>query len=373
MLPDVGEQGQRRLLDSSVVVVGAGGLGAPVLLYLAAAGVGRLTVVDDDVVELSNLQRQVLFRTEDVGRSKAAVSAEVLNALDPELEVNVLAVRLRPDNALEVLQGHDLVVDATDSIPARYLLDDACALLGLPWIHASVHRFEGRVALFRPRDGPAYRDLHPEPPPPGSIQGCGEAGVLGVVPGVLGTMQAALALDVLLGRAEDAEGRLTLVDVRGLETRHLSFERDRARPTVQSLEAADAIWQADPACATMRQVEGPTSGQAGPMIQSIRPESLVSNMNEGWSPFVLDVRSAAEHQQLAAACCDMLVPHTSVLGVIDALPKDRDIVVYCKLGGRSQMAIMGLIQAGVPAERLWNLEGGIMAWNAVAPEQMVRG
>ncbi len=372
LLPEVGERGQRLLLEASVAVVGAGGLGTPVLLYLAAAGVGQITVVDDDVVDLSNLQRQVLFRTTDVGRSKVEVACEALRALDPEVRVVGVTSRLTPDNALEILQGHDLIVDATDSIPARYLLDDACALLNVPWIHASLHRFEGRIALFEPATGAGYRDLHPEPPPAGSIQGCGEVGVLGAVPGVVGSMQAALALDVLLGRADEAKGRLTLVDVHRLETRHLRFARDPHRLPPSDLSAARAVWEADPACAG-RHVEGGPTSRGGPMIQSIDAASMLARMHDGWAPFVLDVRSGAEHDQLAAMSCNLHVPHTAVLGAIDELPTEGDILVHCKLGGRSMMAVMALIHAGVPAERLWNLDGGIEAWSALAPEMMVQG
>jgi molybdopterin/thiamine biosynthesis adenylyltransferase/rhodanese-related sulfurtransferase len=372
VLPEVGEQGQRRLLSSSVAVIGAGGLGAPVLLYLAAAGVGRLTVIDDDVVDRSNLQRQVLFRAMDVGRPKTDVAVEALHALNPEIVVDGVPSRLTPDNALDVLDGHDLVIDATDSIPARYLLDDACALLGLPWIHASLHRFEGRVALFDPATGPGYRDLHPEPPPPGAIQGCGEVGVLGAVPGVIGSMQAALAIDVLLGRADEAFGRLTLVDVHRLETRHLRFARDPRRDPPSNLDAARTVWDNNPTCAG-RHLEGGPASRDVSMIQSMDASTMLARMRDGWTPFVLDVRSGAEHDQLSASSCDLHVPHTAVLGALNDLPQEGDILVHCKLGGRSMMAVMALIQAGVPAERLWNLDGGIEAWNALAPEMMVRG
>ena len=250
-MEEIGVDGQARLSAAAVAVVGAGGLGCPVLLYLAAAGVGRLTVIDDDVVSLSNLQRQVIYRTEDVGRNKAEVAAQRVLDLDPDLDVHVHVTRLNPSNALALLKGHDLVIDGTDLIPARYLIDDACALLDTPWIHASVHRFEGRLALFEPATGPSYRDLHPDAPPPGTVQACDEVGVLGAVPGVLGTMQAALAVEVLLGRGVDAKGRLTLVDVQALDVRHLAFQRLEGRASPTDLSGASRIWEADPACLSL--------------------------------------------------------------------------------------------------------------------------
>lgn len=369
-LDDVGREGQARLGAASVAVVGAGGLGCPVLLYLAAAGVGRLTVIDDDVVSLSNLQRQVLYRTEDVGRKKAEVAAERILALDPELEVRVHVERLHPGNALSVLEGHDVVIDGTDLIPARYLMDDACAILELPWIHASVHRFEGRLALFEPTSGASYRDLHPDPPPPGSVQACDEVGVLGAVPGVLGTMQAALAVEVLLGRGEDARGRLTLVDVRGLDIRHLHFERLDDRPAPTDLSHASELWEADPACRARRHLDETDAAPAGTMFHQISSAEFLQRRADGWAPFVLDVRSAQEHASMAAHSCGLFVPHPQVVDVMSALPAEGDILIHCKSGMRSMMAAMLLMEAGFEGSRLYNLEDGILGWYALAPEDI---
>ena len=369
-LEEIGPDGQARLGSASVAVVGAGGLGCPVLLYLAAAGVGRLTVIDDDVVSLSNLQRQVIYRTEDVGRSKAEVAAERVLALDPGLDVQVHVARLSPDNALGVLGNHDLVIDGTDLIPARYLIDDTCAILGTPWIHASVHRFEGRLALFEPTNGASYRDLHPDPPPPGTVQACDEVGVLGAVPGVLGTMQAALAVEVLLGRGEHAKGRLTLVDVQGLEVRHLSFQRlkDRASPT--DLSEAKRIWEADPACRAGRHLDETDVAPEDMMFHQISSSEFLQKRADGWAPFVLDVRSAQEHASMAAHSCGLFVPHPQVVEVMSELPAEGDILIHCKSGMRSMMAAMLLMEAGVDGSRLYNLEDGILGWYALAPEDI---
>ncbi|MGB0617438.1 MAG: ThiF family adenylyltransferase [Candidatus Poseidoniaceae archaeon] len=369
-LEEIGQQGQAALGASSVAVVGAGGLGCPVLLYLAAAGVGRLTVIDDDVVNLSNLQRQVIYRTQDVGRSKAEVARERLLDLDPAVEVVAHLERLNPDNALELLKGHDLVVDGTDLIPARYLIDDACALLDLPWIHASVHRFEGRLAYFEPKAGPSYRDLHPDPPPPGSVQACNEVGVLGAVPGVLGTMQAALCVEVLLGREEPARGRLTLVDVQSMDTRHLRYHRLEGRMSPTDLSDARALWQADPACNLGRHLEGTGAPTGGQMFHQIDSAAFLQRRADGWAPFVLDVRSTQEHASMAAHSCDITVPHTQVLDVMGDLPESGDILIHCKAGMRSMMAAMMLIEAGIDAARLYNLQDGILGWYALAPEDI---
>ena len=369
-LDEIGLEGQRKLGSASVAVVGAGGLGCPVMLYLAAAGVGRLTVIDDDVVSLSNLQRQVIYRTEDVGRKKAEVAGERVLALDPHLDVQVHIARLNPSNALTLLAGHDVVIDGTDLIPARYLIDDACALLETPWIHASVHRFEGRLALFEPAAGASYRDLHPDPPPPGTVQACDEVGVLGAVPGVLGTMQAALAVEVLLGRGEEAKGRLTLVDVQALDVRHLAFQRLEGRASPTDLSGATTIWEADPACRAGRHLDETDAAPAGLMIHQISSSEFLQRRADGWAPFVLDVRSAQEHANMAAHSCGLFVPHPQVVGVMDELPAEGDILIHCKSGMRSMMAAMMLMEAGIDGARRYNLQDGILGWYALAPEDI---
>ena len=369
-MEEIGADGQARLSSAAVAVVGAGGLGCPVLLYLAAAGVGRLTVIDDDVVSLSNLQRQVIYRTEDVGRNKAEVAAQRVLDLDPDLDVHVHVTRLNPSNALALLKGHDLVIDGTDLIPARYLIDDACALLDTPWIHASVHRFEGRLALFEPATGASYRDLHPDAPPPGTVQACDEVGVLGAVPGVLGTMQAALAVEVLLGRGEDAKGRLTLVDVQALDVRHLAFQRLEGRASPTDLSAASTIWEADPACRAGRHLDETDAAPAGMMFHQISSSEFLQKRANGWAPFVLDVRSAQEHASMAAHSCGLLVPHPQVVEAMTELPAEGDILIHCKSGMRSMMAAMLLMEAGVDGARLYNLEDGILGWYALAPEDI---
>ena len=269
-----------------------------------------------------------------------------------------------------MLKGHDLVIDGTDLIPARYLIDDACAMLDTPWIHASVHRFEGRLALFEPATGASYRDLHPDAPPPGTVQACDEVGVLGAVPGVLGTMQAALAVEVLLGRGEDAKGRLTLVDVQALDVRHLAFQRLEGRASPTDLSGASTIWEADPACRAGRHLDETDAAPAGMMFHQISSSEFLQKRANGWAPFVLDVRSAQEHASMAAHSCGLLVPHPQVVEAMAELPDEGDILIHCKSGMRSMMAAMLLMEAGVDGARLYNLEDGILGWYALAPEDI---
>ncbi|DAC19992.1 MAG TPA: HesA/MoeB/ThiF family protein, partial [Candidatus Poseidoniales archaeon] len=215
-LPNVGVEGQQRLGESSVLIVGAGGLGSPASLYLAAAGVGRLGLIDNDAVDVSNLQRQILHATEDVGRPKVESAKETLGALDPNVNVEVFNERLHPGNVLERFQGWDLIIDGTDNLPTRYLIDDACSLLGLPWMYGSVFRFEGQVSLFNHNGGPCYRDLFPEPPPPEAVPTCSEAGVFGVLPGIIGLLQATEAIKLLLGMPTSLSGVLLLYDAQSM-------------------------------------------------------------------------------------------------------------------------------------------------------------
>ena len=237
-LPDVGMEGQRRLNQASVLIVGAGGLGSPAALYLAAAGVGRLGLIDNDAVELSNLQRQIIHSTADVGTAKVESAKATLHDLDPNIVVEVFHERLNPTNALERFEGWDLIIDGTDNLPTRYLVDDACSLLGLPWVYGSVFRFEGQVSLFNFQNGPCYRDLFPVPPPADAVPSCAEAGVLGVLPGMIGVLQATEAIKVLLGMTPSLSGTLLLYDATTMTFDKLRFEADPSRPAITGLEQA---------------------------------------------------------------------------------------------------------------------------------------
>jgi len=377
LLPEVGIEGQRRIQQASVLIIGAGGLGSPVAMYLAAAGVGRIGLVDDDTVDLSNLQRQLLHGTKDVGRPKVVSAEESLLGIDPGLCVEIHHSRLSPENALSLMgEGWDIVVDGTDNLPTRYLIDDACALLGLPWVYGSVFRFEGQVTVFGHDGGPRYRDLYPVAPPPGAVQGCNEAGVLGVLPGLVGTLQATEVLKTLIGVGPSLSGRLLVIDTMDMAFRHLKFEADPSRPEVTDLDAAaamvnDPAWCLPAVLATSPQQSNIEGAPPQGMMQSLDMTQFLARRSEGWTPFILDVRSNEEYEAARVASCGLQVPHTDVLSELSNLPAEGDIVVHCRSGMRSQMAIMVLIQAGVDPARLYNLDGGIQAWSMAKPDEII--
>ena len=377
-LPDVGIEGQRRLGQSSVLIIGAGGLGSPAALYLAAAGVGRIGLIDNDAVELSNLQRQVIHATSDVGTPKVHSAKAALNAIDPNVVVEVFHERLNPTNILERFEGWDVIVDGTDNLPTRYLVDDACSLLGLPWVYGSVFRFEGQVSLFNFQNGPCYRDLFPEPPPAAAVPSCAEAGVLGVLPGLIGVLQATEALKVLLGMPPSLSGTLLLYDAKTMEFDKLSFAADPTRMPVSDLSEAAAMLSDDDWCLV------PSDGKAAPeeqksvengkvgMFHHISMTEFLQRRGEGWAPFIFDVRSAAEHAEVSVSTCNLHAPHTEMVSALPSLPEEGDIVIHCKSGMRSQLAAIELIKLGVAADRLYNLDGGILGWMAAAPDEIVR-
>lgn len=377
-LPNVGVEGQQRLSESSVLIVGAGGLGSPAALYLAAAGVGRLGLIDNDAVDMSNLQRQILHATDDVGRPKVESAKETLGALDPNVKVEVFHERLHPANVLERFKGWDLIIDGTDNLPTRYLIDDACSLLGLPWMYGSVFRFEGQVSLFNHNGGPCYRDLFPEPPPPEAVPTCSEAGVFGVLPGVIGLLQATEAIKLLLGMPTSLSGALLLYDAQSMSFDTLRFEADPERPRVVDLSEAASMLSDEAWCMNEGgQSESPqeqksVSTQKGVMFNHLSMADFMQRRSEGWTPFILDVRSDAEYAEARVSVCDHQVPHSTIHSAIDSIPQNADVLIYCKSGMRSQLAAIELIKSGYAAQRLYNLEGGIMAWNAAVPEEVVR-
>lgn len=376
VLPGVGIEGQQKLSNANVLVVGAGGLGSPVLLYLAAAGVGRIGVIDDDTVALSNLQRQIIHSTERIGHKKVTSAGQRLNELNDEVEVVAYDTRLTPDNALKIMsEGWDLVVDGTDNIPTRYLVDDVCSLLNLPWVYGSIYRFEGQVSVFNFKGGPTYRDLFTTAPPAGAVPSCSEGGVLGVLPGVIGSLQANEVLKMILGLGEVLNGRLLLYDAEQMHFNTLTFSHDTTRPPVSDLEQVSAMFESPEWCAVAdpkRSIQVGGASDDSTMFQSISMADFIAQRNEGWSPFVLDVRSDLEYRQARVASCDHQVSHESVTSNLEELPKDRDILLYCKSGMRSQTAAMLLIQAGLDGTKLYNLEGGILGWHAALPNEIVK-
>lgn len=376
-LPDVGLEGQQRLNEASVLIIGAGGLGSPAALYLAAAGVGRLGLVDDDRVDLSNLQRQILHATDDVGSRKVDSAKATLNALDAGVMVETYAERLHPGNALGLLEGWDIVIDGTDNLPTRYLIDDSCSLLGIPWVYGSVFRFEGQVSLFNHNGGPSYRDLFPEPPPPEAVPSCADAGVFGVLPGVIGVLQATEAIKLLLGFEPALSGALLVYDAIKMRFDTLRFERQPGRIPVEDLSQVASMLSDEAWCGLPSSLVTESEEQKSPpenpstMYHHVSVVEVLERKAQGWNPFFIDVRSHMEHDQARIKGVDLHVPHTDVLTVLDQLPNDRDILIHCKSGMRSQLAAMELIQSGWPADRLFNLDGGILAWNAAAPQDIV--
>jgi adenylyltransferase/sulfurtransferase len=373
VLPNVGHEGQEKLASARVLVIGAGGLGSPVLLYLAAAGIGTIGIVDDDVVDISNLQRQIIHRTEDVGSKKVDSARARLLALDPNIEVEVYPNRLNPENALSVLKGWDVVVDGTDNIPTRYLIDDACHLLSIPWVYGSIHRFEGQVSVFSTEQSRCYRDLFPEAPPAGALQNCADAGVFGVLPGVVGSIQATEVIKQILGLETNLVGSLLLYDALEMSTRMLRFEALESRQKIEDLSLIQQLFDDPLYCMpSNKQIDEGTLDGRG-MMQSIDVASVKAKQSEGWKPFIIDVRSAEELDQIRLNSFDLHAVHDVIGSHSNEVPEEGDIVVICRSGMRSQMAIMFLTQAGIDANRLYNLDGGIMAWSQIAPEDVIRG
>ena len=355
-LPEVGLEGQQRLRRARVLVVGAGGLGSPAAMYLAAAGVGTLGLVDFDVVDASNLQRQLLYGSRDVGEPKVERARQRIEELNPHVQVELHPFRLEAANALAVLERYDLVLDGTDNFATRYLVNDACVLSGKPNVYGSIFRFEGQVSVFASADGPCYRCLYPEPPPPGAVPSCAEGGVLGVLPGVIGTLQATEALKLILGRGRPLVGRLVLFDALEMRFRELALRRDPRcpvcgeRPTIRTL--ADTAATCEVASA-----EPPT----GEPPLEIAPAALARRLGAADAPQLLDVRTAEEW-----ALCRIegatWIPLAELPRRLDELDPAREIVVYCHVGGRSGRAVRELRGKGFA--RATSLAGGIRAWTA---------
>ena len=373
VLPQVGMEGQTKLAEAKVFVVGAGGLGSPVLLYLAAAGIGTIGIIDDDRVDISNLQRQVLHRTEDVGRLKVESAKEQLLALDPNLTIVEHEERLNPENVIDLFTGWDIVVDGTDNIPTRYLIDDACHLLSIPWVYGSIHRFEGQVSFFSTKENRRYRDLFPEAPPASALQNCAEAGVFGVLPGVIGSIQATEVIKYIVGMESSLLGRLLLYDAESMTMQSLGFDALETTPEITDLSFAQRLFDDPTYCTPRLQQVEKDEVSAETMMQSITVPELKSKQQGGWNPFIIDVRSDEELEQARLSTFDLHVIHDVATTASDKIPQDRDVVVMCRSGMRSQMAIMLLHQSGIDSTRLFNLTGGIMAWAQIAPEDIVHG
>jgi adenylyltransferase/sulfurtransferase len=353
LLPQVGADGQRRLKESRVLLVGAGGLGSPVALYLAAAGVGTLGVVDFDAVDLSNLQRQILHGSAAVGSSKLDSARERLRDINPNVHVEPYDTRFVSSNALEIARGYDLIVDGTDNFATRYLVNDVSVLLGIPNVYGSVYRFEGQASVFGAPNGPCYRCLFREPPPPHLVPSCAESGVLGVVPGLVGTIQATEAIKMLLGLGETLVGKLLTIDVLTMGFRSIEIRRDPDCPACGTREITELI-DYDEFCAGAA-----TAGEARSGVTEIQPSQLAARLEGGEQLEIIDVREPYEWQinHIPGA---RLVPLDHIASEIPRLDKKKETILYCKVGERSMYAAHQLADAGVAEVR--NLAGGILRW-----------
>ena len=349
-LPDFGMEGQKRLKNSSVLVVGAGGLGSPMLLYLAAAGVGRIGIIDPDVVDMSNLHRQILYNVADIGKSKAEMAREKLLAMNPHITIDAFQMSLTRDNALDLVARYDIVADGTDNFQTRYLVNDACVLTGKVNVYASIFRFEGQVSVFNVTKngerGVNYRDIFPSPPPPGLVPDCAEGGVLGVLPGIIGSMQASEVIKVLTGIGEPLAGRLFIFDAASFTTRVLKINKNPKFEPITELIDYDEFCGYKP-----KNTEG--------VLKEISATELKKMMTENVDFQLIDVREAYEYK--AVNLGGILIPLSILSEKTDMISKEKQVIVHCKSGGRSAKAIAQLEALGFT--NIWNLTGGIEAFS----------
>jgi sulfur-carrier protein adenylyltransferase/sulfurtransferase len=372
-LAEVGVNGQARLKAARVLCIGAGGLGSPATMYLAAAGVGTIGLVDADEVDVSNLQRQIIYGTSDVGRSKLGSASRRLHDINPHVRIDAHETRFSDANALALVSAYDVVVDGSDNFPTRYLVNDACVLARRPNVYGSIAKFEGQAAVFAAPDGPCYRCLHPEPPPPGLIPSCAEGGVLGVLPGIIGTIQATETVKLILGIGEPLVGRFLLYDALKMQFRVIKLPRDPEcpvcgdHPTIREPRAYDDIERCAPAPSlTQQRTHQVTSTGTNP-TGDITVSELKARIDRGDAPMIIDVREPAEHE-ICRIPGAVLIPLSQLSSRVGDLDPSQEIVLQCKVGGRSARATEYLRRAGFAHAR--NLTGGILAWiDQVDPSQ----
>ncbi len=355
IMPEVAVSGQKKLKAASVLLVGVGGLGSPVSMYLAAAGVGRIGLIDSDVVDTTNLQRQVLYSTADVGRPKLQAAIDRLNGINPFLKIETYQERLTSQNALEIAASYDIIVDGTDNFPTRYLVNDVCVLLGKPNVYGSIFRFEGQASVFYAGEGPCYRCLYPEPPPPGLVPSCAEGGVLGILPGTIGMIQATEAVKLIIGKGEPLIGRLLLYDALAMTYRELKLRKDPDCPICGEKPTVTRLIDYDHFCgigtAADRRVPEP--------VREISVIELNNRRSAGKELHLIDVREPHEFD-ICRLPDSLLIPLGSLEQRIAELDRSWDIVVMCRSGIRSAKAVKFLREAGF--EQVENLKGGILAW-----------
>jgi molybdopterin/thiamine biosynthesis adenylyltransferase/rhodanese-related sulfurtransferase len=359
IMPEVGVEGQLKLKAGSVLCIGAGGLGSPAALYLAAAGVGRIGIVDFDVVDFSNLQRQVIHGTGDVGRSKLASAKDRLHDLNPLITIDTYETALSSKNALDLFKPYDVILDGTDNFPTRYLVNDACVILGKPNTYGSIFRFEGQASVFATKNGPCYRCLYPEPPPPGLVPSCAEGGVLGVLPGVIGTIQATEAVKLIMGIGEPLIGRFLIYDALRMKFRELKLKKDPDCPACGTHPTVTELIDYEQFCGIAPTPE-PVMTASESNDTEIDVRELKRKMDAKENFFLLDVREPNEYQ-IGKIPGSTLIPLGEVPQRYQEIPKDREVVVHCKMGGRSAKAAAFLRQQGF--KNVKNLKGGILDWS----------
>lgn len=384
IMPEVTMEGQKRLKAGSVLLIGAGGLGSPMAMYLTAAGVGRIGLVDFDIVDESNLQRQIVHGTKDLGRKKLQSAKDTLLDINPHIEVIPHEVRLSSENALEIFRDYDIIADGTDNFPTRYLVNDACILLDKPNAYGSIFRFEGQVSVFYSKEGPCYRCLYPEPPPPGLVPSCAEGGVLGILPGVIGIIQATEVVKLLIGIGEPLIGRLVLYDALKMKFRELRLRKNPDCPMCGDNRTINELMDYEKFCGVpgaqaaedinaevSKMVEamlrhqgkeaaaGEAVSTAVHVLMSIQPKELKAKLDAGEPIELIDVREPHE-AQICRIPGSKLIPLATIPVRMDELDRQKEIVLYCQYGARSAQAALFLLHQGF--EKVSNLTGGTLAW-----------
>ena len=355
IMPEVALDGQKKLKQARVLTIGAGGLGAPLAMYLAAAGIGTLGIVDFDVVDESNLQRQIIHGTSDIGRPKMESAHDRINDINPNVHVEAYEEALSSENALEIFKDFDVIVDGTDNFPTRYLVNDACVLTGKPNVYGSIFRFEGQASVFWAKEGPCYRCLYPEPPPPGLVPSCAEGGVLGILPGAIGTIQATETVKLILGIGEPLVGRLLLYDALGMSFREMKLRKDPNCPVCGENPSVTELIDYQEFCGIPQANAQATADE----VPEITVQELKKRLDNGENLSVLDVREPHEYE--VANIGARLIPLNELPERLAELDRDVPLAVHCKTGGRSARAVKLLQETGF--QNAFNVEGGITAWS----------
>tara|TARA_B100000902_G_scaffold168611_1_gene163266 strand:- start:1622 stop:2782 length:1161 start_codon:yes stop_codon:yes gene_type:complete len=367
ILPQVGEAGQKKIKSASVLVVGAGGLGSPVLMYLAAAGIGKIGIIDDDKVDMTNLQRQIIHSTSSIGELKTESAKRRIKQINPEIIVDIFDTRLTIENAKEIIDGYDIIVDGTDNFATRYTISDCCEILGKPWVFGSIHRFEGQVSVFNLNGSPNYRDLFPKAPPPELAPNCAEAGVLGVLPGIIGSFQANEVLKIVLEMDGILDSELLLIDTQTMNIRKLRYNSNKEREKVTEL-SEEAI-----SCALgLDEEKSLDASSTKQNMKEISPLEYVDKVKNGWKPFFLDVRREEEEKIVTLPNTNLRISHTEVPSRLQEIPDDQDIVIYCRSGARSAMVANFLKMSGDYSMEVYNLSGGIHLWSSTVDSSIPR-